>query len=373
MGITRIADVTGLDSIGIPVVMVVRPNSRSLSVSQGKGVDLDSATASGLMESIELHTAERLDLSPRMASAATLRRERQAMLDVESLARPTWTRWHPDLEIRWVSGTNLLTGRTMWVPYEGVHVDGVTPHDAHTGVVAVTSNGLASGNHLAEAIVHGLCEVVERDAMALLSARPPAERAARRIDPATVDDDECRRLLDLYDEAGVEVGIWDATSDVGIACLAVAITERDPSPFRRIPLARGAGCHPSAPIALSRALTEAAQCRLTVIAGSRDDHLPSSYQQLRDPARVAAMGPMPARPTSFADVPSVSAATVIHDLDHVVARVRAVGVRQIAVVDLSPAELPVSVVRVLVPGLEGMSDVVGYVPGSRARHVGGAR
>ena len=32
MGITRIANVTGLDNIGIPVVMVCRPNSRSLSV-----------------------------------------------------------------------------------------------------------------------------------------------------------------------------------------------------------------------------------------------------------------------------------------------------------------------------------------------------
>lgn len=52
-GITRIANVTGLDTIGIPVVMVCRPNSRSISVSQGKGPDLDAARASGLMESVE--------------------------------------------------------------------------------------------------------------------------------------------------------------------------------------------------------------------------------------------------------------------------------------------------------------------------------
>jgi ribosomal protein S12 methylthiotransferase accessory factor YcaO len=38
MGITRIANVTGLDSVGIPVVMVCRPNSRSVAVSQGKGI-----------------------------------------------------------------------------------------------------------------------------------------------------------------------------------------------------------------------------------------------------------------------------------------------------------------------------------------------
>ena len=52
LGITRIANVTGLDRLGIPVVMVCRPNSRSIAVSQGKGLDLDSAKASGLMEAL---------------------------------------------------------------------------------------------------------------------------------------------------------------------------------------------------------------------------------------------------------------------------------------------------------------------------------
>jgi ribosomal protein S12 methylthiotransferase accessory factor YcaO len=41
-GITRIADVTGLDTIGIPVMTVVRPLARSLSVSQGKGLRKNS-------------------------------------------------------------------------------------------------------------------------------------------------------------------------------------------------------------------------------------------------------------------------------------------------------------------------------------------
>ncbi len=63
MGITRIANVTDLDIVGIPVVMVCRPNSRSLSVSQGKGLDLAAAKASGLMESIESYHAERITLA----------------------------------------------------------------------------------------------------------------------------------------------------------------------------------------------------------------------------------------------------------------------------------------------------------------------
>ena len=67
-GITRVANVTGLDWVGIPVVTVSRPNSRSLSVSQGKGLTLDAAIASGIMEAIELHYAERLALPTQFAS-----------------------------------------------------------------------------------------------------------------------------------------------------------------------------------------------------------------------------------------------------------------------------------------------------------------
>jgi hypothetical protein len=47
MGITRVADITGLDTIGIPVIAVCRPNSRSVVVSLGKGLDVISARASG--------------------------------------------------------------------------------------------------------------------------------------------------------------------------------------------------------------------------------------------------------------------------------------------------------------------------------------
>ena len=53
-GITRLADITGLDSIGLPVYVAIRPNSRNLSTSQGKGSDHDSAKASAMMESIRI-------------------------------------------------------------------------------------------------------------------------------------------------------------------------------------------------------------------------------------------------------------------------------------------------------------------------------
>jgi YcaO-like protein with predicted kinase domain len=60
MGITRVADITGFDTIGIPVIAVCRPNSRSVVVSLGKGLDVMAARASGVMESIEAFMAERI-------------------------------------------------------------------------------------------------------------------------------------------------------------------------------------------------------------------------------------------------------------------------------------------------------------------------
>src|SRR5688500_1240521 len=86
MGITRIADVTGLDSIGIPVVMVVRPNSRSVAVSQGKGLDVWAAKASGLMESVEGYHAEYMTLPLKYCSYAELTRTHR-VADVSELPR----------------------------------------------------------------------------------------------------------------------------------------------------------------------------------------------------------------------------------------------------------------------------------------------
>ena len=84
MGITRVANITGLDTVGLPVVMVCRPNARSLAVSQGKGLDLDSAKASGVMEAVESWHAEHVVLRLRLASWYELA-ERAPVADVSAL------------------------------------------------------------------------------------------------------------------------------------------------------------------------------------------------------------------------------------------------------------------------------------------------
>lgn len=367
-GVTRVADVTGLDTIGIPVVMVVRPNARSLSVSQGKGLDSVTARASGVMEALELWHAEQVE-AEEFAPLSVLR-SCGPVIDVGSLPRPTWSRFSPDRPVAWVRGHDLVGGEALWVPLEAVSADYRVPRPPGMGCFSQTSNGLASGNCREEATLHALCELVERDALTLLRARGLA-RSERLLDLTTVDDLSCRDALARYARAEIDVAVWDATSDVGIPCFLAAIADRGANPFRRVPPARGAGCHPHRDIALLRALTEAAQCRLTVITGSRDDHLPSGYERLRDPATDAAVehpqAPAPGRSRALGDVPTFDHDTIEEDLDLVLARLRGIGARQLGVVDLTAPGSPVAVVRAVVPGLEGMGDRRGYVAGRRAR------
>jgi YcaO-like protein with predicted kinase domain len=119
-GITRIANVTGLDRIGVPVVMVCRPNSRSLAVSQGKGLTLDAAKASGVMEAIELYHAERIQLPLKLGSGRELA-ETHRLIDLEALPQRTDSRFHPNLPMLWIEGRDLVTATPIWVPYEVVH------------------------------------------------------------------------------------------------------------------------------------------------------------------------------------------------------------------------------------------------------------
>ena len=100
MGITRVANVTGLDWIGIPVAMVCRPNSRSVAVSQGKGVDYLSAQVSGLMEASELYHAETITLPLRLCSYEELRYQHN-VVDVDQLPRIERSPFHPNLRVLW--------------------------------------------------------------------------------------------------------------------------------------------------------------------------------------------------------------------------------------------------------------------------------
>src|ERR1700722_797585 len=203
MGITRIANVTGLDTIGIPVMMACRPNSRSLAVAQGKGLNLDAARASAVMESVESYHAERILKSLKLASYDELRVGHR-VVDVGRLPLTESSAFHANLPMLWIEGEDWLAREKIWVPYQIVHTAYTPQHAFDLNSFVASSTGLASGNHPLEAASHAICELVERGAQRRFSRVAEDDQdTAWRIDLDTVDDADCREALRRYERAKV--------------------------------------------------------------------------------------------------------------------------------------------------------------------------
>jgi ribosomal protein S12 methylthiotransferase accessory factor len=362
VGLTRLADVTGLDRIGIPTVVGYRPNSPTLAVSGGKGFTTLAAMASAGMEAVEIWHAENVRHEVVVESHAALDGlgmtlpEHQLPLTRSSL----FDRHRPE---PWVMGWDLMGQRPVAVPYAVVSMGDTTRFSSRRWMpFAAGSNGLAGGNHLLEALAAALYEVVERDAIAC--SRSVVGGMSQRVDLDTVTDPLVRSLLDRFDDAGVTAYLFDCTVDTRVPTYMATVADRRDASMG---LYRGYGAHLDPDIAMIRALTEAAQARLLLIAGSRDDYF-SREQRMN-----LTMGD--GRREQFDGIPVTTTAdrhqsgatdTFGEDVNTVLARLRDVGLDSAIVVDLTDPELQIPVVRVVVPGLEGyMFDH--YSPGPRAR------
>ncbi|WP_436763134.1 YcaO-like family protein [Streptosporangium sp. V21-05] len=367
-GITRVADITGLDVIGIPVMTAYRPNSRSLAVSQGKGVSRAASRISAVMEAVEHAHAERVNLPLRLARRAEL----TSALDPRSLPRTADGVLDEATALLWVEGRHVVGGEPVFVPFEAVSLDFTLPPALTDHGLCRDSNGLAGGNSALEALVHALCEVIERDAAALWDLREAEQQADARLDTATVTDPQTVALLERYAAAGVEVALFDITSDIGVPCVLCHIVDAEPDLFRPLPAAAGLGCHPHPVIALQRAITEAAQSRLITISGTRDDITRERYEQTGDVEGIVelrdALRSTAAHARSFDAGAGADHDVLGDDLDWLIARLEASGLGEVVAVDLTRPEFAVPVVKVLVPGLEGAGALTGEptVPGPRA-------
>ena len=343
-GITRLADLTGLDTLGVPVFAAIRPMGRSLSTSQGKGTTPLAAKVSALMESLETwHAEERVPdrvTTARALGAATIARAR---------ALPRRRRFDVDARRPWVRGWSITQGRAVWLPWEAVTLDCV-PAATTPPVFDVSSNGLASGNTLGEAIVHGLCEVIERDA--------EAAWRAHGVDARVILDTVAPPVASLIEQlrrGGVRVWLWDLTSDVGVPVFGCGLMH-DPreAGWRAVGFYQGFGCHLDPAIAMLRAITEAVQTRLTYVAGGRDDFFPEDYRRATDRELLHAIWSRYAAPPDESVDARVHAAprarTVEAALDHLLARLEDAGTPEVLVADLRQPGWGVPVVKVLVPG-----------------------
>ena len=368
-GITRLANVTGLDCLGVPVYVSIRPNSRSLAVSQGKGIIAAAAKASALMESSELWHAERVSVPLAFESFDALAKH-SAVADIEKLSRRPRLELDPRRPILWAKGFDLMRGVDTWVPYEMVSLN-LVGNTYEEAIFEMSSNGLASGNHLLEAIEHGLCELIERDAVTMWWLQDKSKLADYRVDLNSVDrSSDCRGVLDKLELAEMQVAVWDITSDTGVPAYMCALAEKAGRVgWRTLGAFWGYGCHLSKDIAISRAVTEAAQARLTIIAGSRDDNFKAQYQRQTNAHALETLRERLLNGTGVVDFSlrqSRSTDTFESDVEHLLEALRGIGIDSAIVVDLTRPDLGVPVAKVIVPGLEGYHWHETYRPGARA-------
>ena len=336
-GVTRVADVTGLDVLRVPVAMAVRPLARTLSVSQGKGQTLLLAKVSAAMESVEFWHAE--FNHPRSAHRQVPARALRLPYRIDQLTSGPDALVTEDTPMDWVDAIGLCTGARVAVPARGLTVP-VDQYSWFPPGLPWNTNGLASGNTRAEASLHALYEVIERDAV----TRRAAAASVVYIKPASVSDPSCAELIERVVAAGAVLRIIRVPSRFEVPCFGATVWSQD------FPVTCfGWGAHLDAGVAVSRAVTEAVQSRLTAIAGSRDD-LPPVYAQVRSntdeppPVKGAVFGWTDVenvRPESFDDLDE--------ELAWVSSRVTEVTGVEPLCVDLSTvAEF--AVVKVLAPG-----------------------
>lgn len=351
-GITRCADVTGLDvDLGLPVYMAIRPRGRVLQSSAGKGLSVAAAKVSALMEAVELDVAERPDPAHlRCASQAELLAEGKR---VDAL--PEWVgaagRFFSDqFRIDWVEAEDLLRGGAVWVPAGAAYFCEPSPCRTNT-------NGLASGNHLVEATLHALYEVIERDAVARLvdGERLMIARDCQVLDPASVSDPALATVLRKIERADTKIVLLQVLSGLEVPTYWALLLNRQP--FAGVStLSSGYGTHMDSTVALVRAVGEAVQSRLTMIHGARDDIVEKPVYV----GQVAGDGDVGASPAfRFFDAlePTAQACTASYDGDldaaqqAVLSMLRRAGHERMYRVDMHCPAPGFSVVKVLAPSL----------------------
>ncbi|MFD7875455.1 YcaO-like family protein [Streptomyces sp. NPDC059766] len=378
IGVTRVANITGLDRVGIPVYNAIAPRAFDIiSVYNGKGATEIDAKTSAIMEAVERFSAS-LPMRPTaVASYPELEASGRRVLDPGSCNFELHHAYTIDTPISWVEGYDLMHEHSVLVPQflAGYYM---SYHEVPCYPVS-TTNGIASGNSMEEAICHALCELVERDdwTMAdLISNRlgklaadaegSPVGAAIRAwaqerhpsLDPSTLPP-RAQFFMEKFHNASIDIEVKNITSATGIPSFQAVVSEFVAESFSRSH--HGIGTHPDAEVAVTRAISEVAQSRVVDIQAMREDI--TAPGQPVEKALYHVRRSNRANPESWAikpsahsvrlqDVASHPSTDVMADVRLLLQRLRARGLDQAIVVDLSAPGIPATVVRVIVPGIE---------------------
>jgi ribosomal protein S12 methylthiotransferase accessory factor len=217
----------------------------------GKGANPEQAEASAAMELAERFSFFSFAANPAHFIVDAFANIRDHALPFSEIAQSVHDasgdldaarRVFETLPMKWTWGWNLSKGQPALIPFDWFF--------------AINAfNGPSAGNCKEEALLQGVCEVVERHVCARVS-RGRLETSAIR--PSSAEDPAVREMLQKYEAAGVSLHLSDLTLDMGIP--TVGVLAHDPATFpHKSEIVWTAGTTPHPEKALGRALTETAQ------------------------------------------------------------------------------------------------------------------
>lgn len=295
------------------------------------------------MEAVESARAEAFDGPCRLASFNDLPAT-QCPAWLEDFASDRADTVRADEPLAWTQAERLVDGQPLYVPFDAVSLDCVRPWDRRFDH---TSNGLGARLDDAGAALKGLLEVLEQDATAAWRSQPLHLRALEAVDRRSIPYAWFGEIVERMAGAGIRLSIHRLPTVIGLPALHAEVFARSaPGPSAR---ANGWACAPRAEDALRGAVLEALQCRLTAIAGARDDILYGPRRGLRAGEACALPPHLRALPWSaLVDEGMDSSAATPWRIADELARA---GYPDAAVVNLSAPADQVRVVKVFAPGL----------------------
>ena len=352
------------DRARIRPVRLNQLNAVFRSCSAGKGTTDSQARASALCEAIERYSARRHGYEPtRVATYRELGadaihpndvmrfserqyRERDAWNATESALHTVPEPFDPDARIEWTPIWSLTAHRHRLLPTDMLFMAYDLQSHPH-GVGC--SNGCAAGNSLEEAVLQGLCEVVERDAVAVWwynRLRMPA------VDITTFGDPWLSEVPAHYDALGRDVTVLDLTHDLRIPAFA-ALSHLRAGAQERITL--GFGCHPDPHTAARRAVLEMSQVLATDIHGraAADDQVWKIGAWLAQATRANQPYLVPdatISPRTPADFEAAPGADLLEAIERIRRAVEVQGMEML-VLDQTRPDVGMPVVKVVVPGM----------------------
>ena len=277
-GVLHTFRIDALDCLGVPVVTVrLTQDDGTTFEGIGYGATAEEAMVSALGElSEEAHCERALREMPRVVgSHVELLRQygERGVVDPLTLCLPAGSSYQPEQPLVWVAARRVATGESVLIPEEfaadsGLQLrrSGRAPMGLHLiPLVTPITNGLGAGTSFAQALVHGLLELLQRDGN-VLSYRALDRGIVIDIDEAALQDAALAALLARYRNAGVDIKAKVAATDFGM--LNVVVVGAEALPEMELPLrltACGEAVHPDRERALRKALLEFAgsRCRKT--------------------------------------------------------------------------------------------------------------